>query len=145
MLVPSIFRENLFDDFFDMPAMRPVRREGKAAQELMKTNVRETEGGFEISIATPGAKKEDIKVELSDGYLSVAAETKYENNENGEDGKYLRRERYYGSASRSFYVGDEITEEDIKAKYENGVLTLNIPKKEAKPQLPEKKLIAIEG
>ncbi len=146
MLMPSIFGENLFDDFFDYPAIRR-RMERPAPKEMaiMKTDVKESESGFELDIDLPGYRKENVSAELKDGYLTVSAETKTDNDEKDEKGNYIRRERYCGSCKRSFYVGEEITEEDIKAKFENGVLKLCIPKKEAKPKVEEKKFIAIEG
>ena len=139
MMMPSIFGENLFDDFFDNSF-----RDYSGTQELMKTDVKENENDFEIDMSLPGVNKEDIKAELNDGYLTVSASTSNVKEDNDEKKRYVRRERYYGSCSRSFYVGEAITEQEIKAKFENGVLQLSIPKKEA-PKVPEKKLIAIEG
>ena len=110
----------------------------------MRTDVKELENGFELSIALPGVKKEDITAEINDGYLTISATTSTNKDEKNADGKYIRRERFYGSAKRSFYVGEDITEEDIKAKYEDGILTLDIPKKEAKPVVEEKKYINIQ-
>ncbi len=148
MLMPSIFGENLLDDFFDFG--RPVRRNTNVPMnrpvELMKTDVKETETGYELEINLPGYKKEDIQAELKDGYLTVQATTSKNTDEKDENGRYIRRERYSGSCSRSFYVGEDITQEDIKAKYENGVLALSVPKKEPKqPEIPEKKYITIDG
>ncbi len=147
MLMPSVFGERLFDDFFD--GIRPARELMKMqtpATGIMKTDVKETEGGYELEIDLPGYTKEDIKGEIKDGYLTISATTSKENNEKDEkSGRYIRRERYYGSCSRSFYVGEDVTQEDIKAKFENGILKVCIPKKEAKPQVEEKKFIAIEG
>lgn len=139
MTMPSIFRGNLLDDLFD---------EGWGnlkSTEMMKADVKELEHGYELSMNLPGVKKEDIKAELKNGYITVSASTETNNDEKDDDGNYLRRERFYGSTSRSFYVGDQVREEDIRAKYENGVLTLNIPKKDAKQIEAEKKFIAIEG
>ena len=139
MTMPSIFRGNLLDDLFD---------EGWGnlkSTEMMKADVKELEHGYELSMNLPGVKKEDIKAELKNGYITVSASTETNNDEKDVDGNYLRRERFYGSTSRSFYVGDQVREEDIRAKYENGVLTLNIPKKDAKQIEAEKKFIAIEG
>ena len=146
MLMPSIFGENLFDDFFDYPAPRrhiepPARKE----LAIMKTDVKELEHGFEIDIDLPGYDKENVNAELKDGYLTVSAEAKTDTGEKDEKGNYIRRERYFGSCKRSFYVGEELTEEDIKAKFENGVLKISVPKKEAKPKVEEKKFIQIEG
>ena len=111
----------------------------------MRTDVRETDGGYELDIDLPGVKKEDVQAELKDGYLVVSANTNSSNDEKDQDGKYIRRERYSGSFSRSFYVGDAVTQEDIKAKFENGTLKLSVPKKEEKPAVEEKKYISIEG
>ena len=145
MLMPSIFGENLFDDFFgfDYPTRRmPAPR----AHDLMKTDVQELDNAYQLDISLPGFKKEDLTAELKDGYLTVSAQTSAQNDEKDEKtGKYIRRERYSGSCKRSFYVGEEVTQEDIKAKYENGILTLNVPKKEALPKKEEKQFIAIEG
>ncbi len=138
MLMP-IFGKDFFDDFFDAPRMPAPRA------DLMKTDVQETSDGYVLDIDMPGVKKEDMQVELKDGYLTVSAKTGYENNEKDKKGRYLRRERFTGSFSRNFYVGDEVTEQDIKARFENGVLTIAVPKKQPAPQIEEKKYIAIEG
>ncbi|WP_455617367.1 Hsp20/alpha crystallin family protein [Eisenbergiella sp.] len=139
MLMPSIFGENLFDDWMSLP-FRNFN-----TNSLMKTDIRETDGSFELDIDMPGFSKEDLKAELKEGYLTVSASTSKDNDEKDENGKYIRRERYSGSCSRSFYVGDEVKQEDIKAKFENGILKISVPKKEAKPQVEENKHIAIEG
>ena len=147
MLMPSIFGENLFDDFFDDFA-RPLKRRNANANAIpavMRTDVKEFENGFRIDIDLPGYKKDDVQAELKDGYLTVSASTKTSNEEQTENGKYIRRERYCGSCSRSFYVGDDITQEDIKAKFEDGILKVTIPKKEAKPEVEESHFISIEG
>ena len=144
MLMPSIFRTNVFDDFFEDPFKDFARVPARPQNELMRTDVKELENGFELSIALPGVKKEDITAEINDGYLTINATTSTNKDEKNADGKYIRRERFYGSAKRSFYVGEDITEEDIKAKYEDGILTLDIPKKEAKPVVEEKKYINIQ-
>ena len=142
--------DNLFDDWFDddfyMPAfpdmswMDKKLYGGKAAHE-MKTDVKETDEGYEVDEDLPGFNKDEIKLDLNNGYLTISTE-KSLNKEN--KGKMLRQERYVGTMQRSFYVGESITEDDIKAKFENGVLSLMIPKKEA-PKVPEKKQILIEG
>jgi HSP20 family molecular chaperone IbpA len=145
MMMPSIFGENLIDDFFgfDHPFRGYQRTD---ANELMKTDVKEHEDRYELEVSLPGYKKEDIHAELKDGYLVINAATSQSSDEKDEKtGKYIRRERYSGSCSRSFYVGEELTQEDIKAKYENGVLAITIPKKEPKKLEEEKKVIAIEG
>ena len=141
MLMPSLFGENLLDDFFDMP-MRSCRTQ---RENLMTTDIKEKDGNYEISMNLPGFKKEDIHAELKDGYLTISASTQSNNDEKDEDGRYIRKERYSGSCSRSFYVGDGIQETDIKAKFEDGVLKLDIPKVEAKPAVEEKHYISIEG
>ena len=145
MLMPSIFGENLFDNFFD-DFYRPVERKPAPAQHraaAMRTDVKETENGFELAIDLPGYKKEDVQAELKDGYLTITASVNKNNDEKDEHGKYIRRERYCGSCSRSFLVGEHLTQEDIKARFENGVLMIDIPKKEAKPEIEEKKYITI--
>ena len=103
------------------------------------------DGHYELDVDMPGFSKEDIKVELKDGYLTISASTKKDNDEKDENGKYIRRERYMGSCSRSFQVGDSVKQEDIKAKFENGILKLSVPKEEAQPKVEENKYIAIEG
>ena len=139
MLMPSIFGENLFDDFMDFPFG------GKKINTMMKTEIRDTDSSYELDIDMPGFKKEDIKAQLKDGYLTISASTSANNDEQDKDGRYIRRERYAGSCSRSFYVGEGVKEEDIRAKFENGILKLSIPKVENKPQVEEQKYIAIEG
>ena len=144
MLMPSIFGENLFDDFFDDFA-RPAKRNTAYAQApaVMRTDVKEKEDSYELEIDLPGYKKENVKAQLKDGYMTITAEAKKDTDEKAEDGKYIRREKYYGTCSRSFYVGKNVTEEDIKAKFEDGVLKITVPKKQAKPK--EDKFISIEG
>ena len=151
MLVPSIFGENLFDDWFDFPEFPEFRNLDKAerklygrhANRMMKTDVHEHDDHYELDIDLPGFKKEEITVELNNGYLTVSA-AKGLDEENTEKGKLIRQERYSGSMQRSFYVGDGVKEEDIAAKFEHGVLKLSVPKQEA-PKIPEKKTIMIEG
>ena len=147
MLMPSIFGENLLDDFFDLDfPRRSFRTPSAPANGLMKTDIKEKDGAFELSINLPGVKKEDIQAELKDGYLTISANHGSNKEEKDQDGRYIRRERYFGSASRSFYVGEDLTQEDIKAKYEDGVLRIDVPKVEPKkPEVEEKKYIAIEG
>ena len=147
MLMPSIFGESLFDDFFGEVA-RPTRNVtmySSPSTSVMKTDIKETDTGFELDIDLPGYKKEDVKAQLKDGYMTISAKTHQENDEKDSNGKYVRRERFYGTCSRSFYVGEDITEEDIKAKFEDGILKISVPKKEAKPQVEKEKYIAIEG
>ena len=140
MLMPSIFGENLLDDFFDYSFG------SHKTFDMMNTDIRDTENGYEITMNMPGVRKEDVKAELKDGYLTIQATTDSSRDEKDSNGTYIRRERYCGSCSRSFYVGKDITQEDIKAKYENGILVLAIPKKDQKKvEAEEKKYIAIEG
>ena len=147
MLMPSIFGENLFDDdWMDFPFDRDFwgRTNNKTTKNLMKTDIREHDAGYELDIDLPGFKKDEIKVELENGYLTISATKGADNDEQDKKGKYIRRERYAGKMQRSFYVGDDVTQEDIKAKFENGILRLSIPKKDAKA-VETKKTIAIEG
>ena len=147
MLMPSIFGESLIEDFFG-DLTRPARaltRYSTPTTNVMRTDIRESDAGYELDIDLPGYGKEDVQAELKDGYLTVSAQTKKNNDQKDDNGRYIRRERYYGTCSRSFYVGEEITQEDIKARFEDGILKLSVPKKEAEPKLEEKKYIQIEG
>ena len=144
----SIFGENLFDDWFGFPTERDFRNiekklYGKNAAHVMKTDVAEHDDHYEIAIDLPGFKKEDVNIDLENGYLTVSAAKGVDKDENDKHGKLIRQERYSGAMERSFYVGETVTEEDIKAKMEHGLLTLCIPKKET-PKLPDKKSIVIE-
>ena len=148
-MLPSIFGENLFDDFFSDPfgMMVPQGRDplyGKHGKNLMKTDVRETENSYELDIDLPGFKKDEVNVELKNGYLTIQAAKGLDKEEQDKKGKYIRQERYAGAMSRSFYVGEDVKQEDVKAKYENGILKLSIPKTPEK-KAEEKKTIAIEG
>lgn len=158
MMLPSVFGENLFDDFFDdffdLPsfddkAMRKAERKlyGRHAAQMMKTDVQEHEDHYEVDVDLPGFKKDEITLELKDGYLVISAAKGLDKDEKDKKtGKYVRQERYAGSMSRSFYVGEDVKQEDIHAKYESGVLKLSIPKAEPKESgIEEKKYIAIEG
>ena len=145
MLRPSIFRdnfvENVFDDFFNDSFWQPT---GVRSVSAMKTDVKELADGYEIDMELPGFAKEDVRAELKDGYLTVrAAHT--EDRENQNNKSYIRKERYSGHYQRSFYVGDKVTQEDITAKFKDGILTLNVPKKEKQPEVEESKYISIEG
>ena len=146
MLMPSIFGENLFDDLmkgFDFPTVsQPVL--SRNVNNLMRTDIRENEKGFTLDIDLPGYSKDNVQAELKEGYLTITANNARNSEEKDPNGRYIRRERYSGSCSRSFYVGEDITEEDIKARFENGILQVFVPKKEAKPQIEEKKVINIE-
>ncbi|MBO7729325.1 MAG: Hsp20/alpha crystallin family protein [Lachnospiraceae bacterium] len=128
---------NFFDDFFKSPFMGAVEQVG--GSRLMKTDVKELEDSFEISMDLPGVQKEDIQIELKDGYLTVSASKTTQFSENGENGRYIRKERFEGSAKRSFFVGDFANEENIRASYNNGVLKLTIPKEpEPEPEQPKR-------
>ena len=150
MLMPSIFGENLFDhDWMDFPFERDFwgRKNplyGKNAKNLMKTDIREHDEGYELDIDLPGFKKDEITIDLDNGYLTISAAKGLDKDEQDKKGKYIRKERYAGAVQRSFYVGDAVTEEDVKAKFEDGILRLSIPKKDAKA-VETKKTIAIEG
>ena len=146
MLMPSIFRENLFNDDwmdFGFPEVDKALY-GKHANNVMKTDVKETDTGYEVDIDLPGFKKDEINAQLDNGYLTISAAKGLDKDEKDKKGKYIRKERYAGAMSRSFYVGEGVTQEDIKAKYEDGILRLSVPKKEAKA-VENKKYIAIEG
>ena len=144
MLMPSIFGENLFDDWMDL-SFPDVDKDlyGKHAKNMMKTDVKETDKGYEVAIDLPGFKKDEVTIQLKDGYLNISAAKGLDKDEKDKKDKYIRKERYAGSMSRSFYVGD-ISENDIHAKYEDGILTLDIPK-EDKKAVESKHYIAIEG
>lgn len=148
-MMPSIFGEDLFDRFFGrgfdlFPALPNGTPAGsRQARDLMKTDVRETEGSYELEIDLPGFKKEEVHVDLQNGYLSISAAKTVNNEEKGSEGQYIRQERCTGSCSRSFYVGDGIEPKDVSAKFEDGILKLALPKREQK-QLPETTAIAIE-
>ena len=117
---------------------------GKHAKNLMKTDIREHDNGYELDIDLPGFKKDEISIDLDNGYLTISAAKGLDKDEQDKKGKYIRKERYAGAMQRSFYVGDAVTEEDVKAKFEDGILRLSIPKKDAKA-VETKKTIAIEG
>jgi len=151
MLYPTIFGENLFDDLmsFDFPTFRSFgdvdkKLYGKHAAHVMQTDVREHDDSYQVDIDLPGFKKDEINIDLENGNLTVSAAKGLDKDEKDDNGRLIRQERYAGAMQRSFYVGEHVTVEDIKAKFENGVLTLTVPKKEAK-KLPEKQSIMIEG
>ena len=151
MLMPSIFGENLFDDdWMNFPftdeafwgKKNPLY--GKHAQNMMKTDIRETDGSYELDVDLPGFKKDEINVQLKDGYLTLTAAKGLDKDSQDKKGNYIRKERYAGTMSRSFYVGEAVTEEDVHAKYEDGILKISVPKKE--PEKIEKNgYISIEG
>ena len=128
MLVPRIWGGNLFDDFGGFPFSSLTHYNN--ANTMMKTDVKETNNGYELTIDMPGIKKDDITAELKDGYITVSVKSNYSNDDKDDEGRYIRRERHYGSCSRSFYVGDTVTQDEIKASFSNGILKLTIPKKE---------------
>ncbi len=131
-MLPSIFGRNLFDDFGDFP----FGGFSHHTTNMMKTDVKDKGDKYELTIDMPGVEKENIKAELNDGYLTISATSGYSNDDKNDDGKYIRRERHYGSCSRSFYVGDAVTQNEISANFKNGILTLTVPKKDDK-HLPE--------
>ena len=146
MLMPSIFGENLFNDDwmdFGFPEVDKALY-GKHANNVMKTDVKETDTGYEVDIDLPGFKKDEINAQLDNGYLTISAAKGLDKDEKDKKGKYIRKERYAGAMSRSFYVGEGVTQEDIKAKYEDGILRISVAKKEANA-VENKKYIAIEG
>ena len=146
MLMPTLFRTNLFDDLLDDFAKETKR----AAQNIvsvtgvMKTDIKEKDDCFELMIDLPGFAKEDVKAELKEGYLNISAERNSSDEEKDEEGRFIRRERYSGTCSRSFYVGDDLKQEDIKAKFENGILTVIVPKKPEEPEEDEPQYISID-
>ena len=141
MLMPSIFGESLLGDFFNAP----FTYEGTSTGGLMQTDVKDMDDHYEIIMNLPGIKKEEVQAELKDGYLTITASSNTNKDEKDSEGRYIRRERRSGSCSRSFYVGDQVTQDEIKAKFENGTLTMTVPKKEEKPEVPSRKYISIEG
>ena len=149
MLMPSIFNDNVFDDFYDLPFYDDRAEKklyGHDAANLMKTDIQEHEDGYTLEMDLPGFKKEEIQIELNNGYMTIsAAKGLDEDEKDKKSGKYIRRERYTGSCQRSFYVGEDVTEEDIKAEFKHGILKLFVPKKEAKPAVEQKKYVSIEG
>ena len=148
-MLPSIFGENLFDDFFTDPfgmMVMPQRHDplyGKHSKNLMKTDVRETEDSYELDVDLPGFKKDEVNVELKNGYLTIQAAKGLDKDEKDDQGRYIRQERYAGAMSRSFYVGDGVTVDDMKAKFEDGILQISVPKTTVEA-LPKKNILAIE-
>lgn len=149
MMVPSIFKADLFDDWMDFPFNReffggksPLY--GKHAKNLMKTDIREGDGQYELDIDLPGFKKDELSIKLEHGYLTVSAAKGLDKDETDKDGKYICRERYAGSLSRSFFIGEDVKQEEVHAKYEDGILRLSVPKKEA-AAVERKNYISIEG
>ena len=152
MLAPSIFEENFIDDLFGLPMKefddmeRNMERKlyGRKASRMMKTDIREKDNNYEVAIDLPGFKKEEITVELDNGYLTINAAKGLDKDEN-KKGKLIRQERYAGSMIRSFFIGENVEKDDVEATYRHGVLTLTIPKKAMENKIPEKNLISIEG
>ena len=144
MLMPSIFSENLFEDFFGDFAhpTKNVARYNTSAANMMRTDIKEGEQGFDLNIELPGFNKEDISAELKDGYLTIKAQTDESNDQKDKEGRYIRRERYYGSCSRSFYVGEDVEPDQISAKFESGILQISVPK--AAKRLPRNSSITID-
>ena len=157
MLMPSIFGENLFDDWFDSFDNFPFYMDkdmnnaqkklyGKKAGRIMKTDIKETDQGYELIVDLPGFTKDEIKASVENGYLTISAAKGLDKEEKEkESGRYIRQERYAGSCERSFYVGDAVKQEDVKAEFKHGILKLFVPKKEAEKAIEENKYIAIEG
>lgn len=149
MYMPSIFGESLFDNMFPFDEKFFTEKKdplyGKNASRMMKTDVRETEKTYELDIDLPGFKKDEIQMELKDGVLTVSAAKGLDKDEEDKKGNYIRKERYAGSMSRSFYVGKHVTVEDVHPKYESGILSFSVPKEEAKPVEEKKHYISIEG
>ena len=151
MLVPSIFGENLFDEWdrmFDFPDFSGVGRQaghGPQRKPIMRTDVKELKDAYELQIDLPGFKKEDVTAEVKNGYLTITAEKNTSNDEKDSEGKYIRRERYSGTMSRSFYIGENVTEDEIKAKFEDGILKVDVPKDTPQRIEDKRRLVAIEG
>jgi len=146
MLRPSIyannFIENMFDDFFRDPFFN---RNGISGTNMMSTDIRDCGDSYQVEMDLPGFSKEDVRAELKNGYLTIQAEHSGKTDDKDDEQQYIRRERYVGRYQRSFYVGDAVKQEDIRAKFTDGVLTLAIPKQEAQPEVEESKYISIEG
>ena len=147
-MLPGIFGENLFDEFFGDPfGMMPTMRAqdvlyGKRGKNLMKTDVRELDNGYELDMDLPGFKKDEVHVDVKDGYLTVSAAKGLDKDEK-QEGKYIRQERYAGQCSRSFYVGEGVEPKDVSAKFEDGILKISLPKAEQK-KLPPSTSVSIE-
>ncbi len=154
MLMPSIFGEDLFDSFmrdfpfYDDKDMKKLEKRlyGRHGKNMMKTDIKETDDSYELEMDLPGFTKDEVKVSLEDGYLTISAAKGLDKDEQDKkSGRYIRKERYAGACERTFYVGDSVAQEDVKGEFKHGILKLTIPKKVEKPEVPEKKYIAIEG
>ena len=152
MLMPRIFGESLFDDLMDFRF--PTEEEffgkrnplfGKHGKNLMKTDIREKDGSYELDIDLPGFKKDEVKAKLENGFLTISAEKSLDRDQKDNEGRFIRQERYAGAMSRSFYVGDSVKKEDLTAKFEDGILRLSVPKQEMKKLENKDQYIAIEG
>ena len=145
-MLPSVFGDSFFEDLMSFPferAMKPMVSNTGLRGYLMKTDIKETDTDYELTVDLPGYKKEDISIKLDKGYLQINATQNVENDEKDEEGKYIRRERVTGNMSRSFYVGDDIAQDDIHASFADGILKLAVPK-QPKPEVEAQKYIAIE-
>lgn len=145
MMMPSLFGNSLFDEWMDFPFDSGFSKGVKRENSLMKTDVRECDGAYELEMELPGCKKEDVTAQLKDGYLTVQASRNASNEEKDSQGNYIRRERYTGQCSRSFFVGEAVKQEDIRARFEDGILKLTVPRVEEEKRAEENKFIAIEG
>ena len=154
MMMPSIFGENLFDDWFDAfpfytdKALKNTEKKlyGKKACRVMKTDIKEHDDGYELIVDLPGFTKDEVKASIENGYLTISAAKGLDKDEKEKDtGRYIRQERYAGACQRSFYVGEDVQQEDVKAEFKHGILKLFVPKKEAKKTVEENKYISIEG
>ena len=154
MLMPSIFGEDLFDSFmrdfpfYDDKDMKKLEKRlyGRHGKNMMKTDIKETDDSYELEMDLPGFTKDEVKVSLEDGYLTISAAKGLDKDEQDKkSGRYIRKERYAGACERTFYVGDSVAQEDVKGEFKHGILKLTIPKKVEKPEVPEKKYIGIEG
>ena len=143
MLLPSIFGESLLDEFFDHPHQRTHFQ--SHTSEMMRTDVKDLGNVYEMTMNVPGIKKENVKAELKDGYLTISAASNSHKDEKDSDGVYIRRERYAGTCSRSFYVGENVKQEDIKARFEDGTLKLQVPKNSKEVVVENPNYITIEG
>lgn len=148
MYMPALFGEDLMDDWMDDMDRAFSRKNplfGRSAKNLMKTDVRELDNAYELAVDLPGFRKDEIKLELKDGCLVISAAKGVEKDDKDKKGRMIRNERYSGAVERSFYVGEDVTEDEVKAKFEDGVLRITIPKKDGEKKTPEHKLIAIAG
>ena len=147
MLVPSIFNDNFVDDMFDEMFAMPFETSRKMMKQspMMNTDIQEYDNEYQMNLELPGFQKEDIQAELRNGYLVISATHAETNDEKDKTGRFIRKERYSGQCQRSFYVGKQVTQDEIKASFENGVLKLIIPKKPEEQPVDQKKYIAIEG